>query len=54
MAEDERVADDVAPNAAVFVVVDVRGADADGADADQHLAGPRARRRDIAGVDLEG
>jgi hypothetical protein len=38
VAEHERRAHDVVADPAVLVVVDIRAADADGADLDQHLA----------------
>ena len=54
MAEDERLTDDVAADAAMLVVVDVRGADAHRPNANEHLAGTGIGQRHVAGVDLEG
>ena len=54
VAEDERLADDVAADAAVLVVVHIRGTDADRADTDEDLPRTWVGKRDLAGVHMEG
>jgi hypothetical protein len=54
VAEHERCAHDVVADPPVLVVVDVRAADADGADLDEHLARPGLGHRALLDPDVPG
>jgi hypothetical protein len=51
VAENQRLLDDVRADPAFLVVMDVRSADADGADLDQHLVRARSRHRPLLQLD---